>query len=75
MYEFDLSIEHRADAKLIIDVCERKNGWRVEYAKHYYDKLRRAGISPDDAFDYTLARARNLAEQKVRRISHETGAT
>lgn len=49
--------------------------WDMDYVKIYYDRLRRKGNDVRTARHYTMARARNLAEQWERRRAHGTGAT
>lgn len=76
MHDFNISREHASPrvARIVL-LCETNDTWRVEHMEAYYDKLRKRPMSPDEAYTYTLARARNLAEQKIRRLSHGTGAT
>lgn len=62
------------DRAVIERWCD-EGGWDTRYAEKYYDKLRAQGHEPKAARMFTLNRARNYAEQRKRRLSHETGAT
>lgn len=54
---------------------ERDRIERIPWGWEQYQLYLRRGHTPIEAYRFTLAWARNMRQQRARRVSHGTGAT
>lgn len=57
-----------------LDDLERRQ-LRTDFAEDRYILYRHRGLDVDDAFTAVLSWQRNMNEQHIRRLSHDTGCT